>query len=125
VLAARAQKKRRLPMQTHKISLKELDDLYPDDPPRRPMPVIVRHEFGTPVTNRPRPTSLEGAKAAGASRIASAWLALRMMLMVLGGVVSIAYVAALPRVLQYAAFATAALIFLLLYGMIRKYQHGR
>lgn len=111
-------------MQTHKISLKELDELYPDELPRRPMPVIIRHEFGTPVTNRPQAS---GAKAVGASRMQSTWLALRMMLMVLGGVVSVAYVAALPRILQFAAIGTAVLIFLLLYKMIRAWErvHGR
>ena len=101
-------------MQTHKISLKELDELYPNDPPRRP--VIIRHEFGTPVTNRPPSRT---AKTAGASRMSSAWLALRIMLMVLGGVVTIAYTAALPRVLQCTAVGVAALIWLLLYKMIR------
>lgn len=105
-------------MQTQKITLKELDELYPDEPRRSP--VIIRHEFRTPVTNRPQ--AAKGFKSAGASRFSAAWLAFRMMLMVLGGVVSIAYTAALPRVLQFAAAGTATLIFLLLYKMIRTWE---
>jgi hypothetical protein len=45
-----------------------------------------------------------------------------MMLMVLGGVVSIAYVAALPRVLQLAAIAVAIVTYSLLYALIRQWN---
>jgi hypothetical protein len=113
-------------MQTHKITLKELDELYPDDPlPRNTMRLVVVPGSNVAPGTSARHAALKTAALRSHPRISAAWLALRMMLMVLGGVVSIAYVAALPRVLQYAAVATAALIFLLLYGMIRKYQHGR
>jgi hypothetical protein len=108
-----------------------LDELYPDDPlPRNTVRLEIvpgrsLRELNVGPGFSPADAALKGRRYIKPSRISAAWLALRMMLMVLGGVVSIAYVAALPRVLQYAAVATAALIFLLLYGMIRKYQHGR
>ena len=113
----------------------DLDELYPDEAPRREdRRLVIVHEFGTPVTNRQvagKEPGVLGAqrKPAGASRISCAWLALRMLLMVLGGVVSIAYVAALPRFLQFAAVGVATLVFFLLYAMVRNVQqygqHGR
>lgn len=116
-------------MQKHKLSMKELDELYPDDPPRRnATPVVIYHEFRNSEGTQARGLDIKPSRRQQSpSRMHDAWLALKMMLMVLGGVVSIAYVAALPRMLQFAAVAVAALIFLLLYKMIRQLDraHGR
>ncbi len=100
-----------------------LNELYPDDPPRRETVRLEIVPGGTVKNNIGRlagPPQGSTARVESRSRLSAAWLALRMMLMVLGGVVSIAYCAALPRILQFAAVGVAVLTWFLLYTMIRE-----
>ena len=102
-----------------------LNELYPDDPPRRETVRLEIVPGGTVKNNIGRlagPPQGSTARVESRSRLSAAWLALRMMLMVLGGVVSIAYVAALPRVLQLAAIAVAIVTYSLLYALIRQWN---
>lgn len=92
-----------------------LDELYPDESiPRNTVRLVVAPERSLRecVTKIPRTSS----------RAHAASMALQALLMVLGGVVSIAYVAALPRILQFAAIAVAGITYSLLYAFIRGIQ---
>ncbi len=68
------------------------------------------------------PETARGHHAAVSSKKCAAWLATKALLFSIGGVVSVAYFAALPRVLQYAACGFAWLTWIMLYKMFRAYQ---
>lgn len=105
-----------------------LDDLYPES---EPIPIADRKQkatVGRPVAakNGARPAIVpRGAMAAGSAvspRLGAALLALRVLLMSLGAVLSIAYLAAMPRWITIASAIVCALAWYCLYRMILEWR---
>ena len=99
-----------------------LDELYPDDPPRQEQRVVLEVVGGGRAVGLRQPETARGHHAAVSSTKSAAWMATKALLFSIGGVVSIAYFASLPRVLQYAAGGFAGLTWFVLFKMFREYQ---
>ena len=63
-----------------------------------------------------------GHQVLAPSKMSTAWLALRAMLLCVGGVISAGYVASLPWIIRIADLGFAGLTWFLIYKMIRSWE---